>query len=324
MTPDFSVVVPTHGKRALLARTLAALRAQTYPAPRWNVVVVDDASPDDTAAWLAAEAPRWDGRLHVVSPERNVGRARARNLGAAAADGRWLLFLDDDVVAPPGLLSAHRELLGEDPRTGSIGRVVTDPALVDAPHFHYIDTRGVAKVRGGRVPGRYLVTQNTAVPRDAFRDVGGFDEGFLAYGFEDMDLGFRLEDHGVRFRPLQEPAPVHVHHHTLAEWLAKKRECGHGPLQRITANHPARLAEMRLHWVLDPPGVRPSPLLRLLRWGARTLAAPGLGALARRWPAGPAHRPRAAALHARLLDLLILSCYCQGVADHGSPHDSGS
>jgi len=316
--PEFSVVVPTHGKRALLSRTLAALRAQTYPDARWNVVVVDDASPDDTAAWLAGEAPRWGGRLRVVSPARNVGRARARNLGAAAADGRWLLFLDDDVVAPPGLLAAHREKLGEEPRTGTIGRVVTDPALVDAPHFHYIDTRGVAKVRRDRVPGRYLVTQNTAVPRDAFQEAGGFDEEFLAYGFEDMDLGFRLEDLGVRFRPLQDPAPVHVHHHTLDQWLAKKRECGHGPLQRIAAVHPHRLAEMRLHWVLDPPGVRPSPLRRLLRRSVRSLGAAMLAPLARRWPVDSDHRPRAAAAHARLLDLLILSSYCQGVAEYGS------
>ena len=43
------------------------------------LVVVDDASPDDTAAWLEGEGPRWAGRLAVVRPERNVGRARARN-----------------------------------------------------------------------------------------------------------------------------------------------------------------------------------------------------------------------------------------------------
>lgn len=317
MTPALSVVVPTHGKRELLARTLAALAEQDLDPARWNLVVVDDASPDDTAAWLAAETSRWQGRLRVVSPERNVGRARARNLGAGAADGRWLLFLDDDVVAPPGLLSAHLAALEASPGCGTIGLVVTDPELIDAPHFHYIDTRGAAKVRGDRVPARYLVTQNTAVPREAFLAAGGFDEAFLAYGFEDMDLGFRLDEHGVVFKPLRTPVPRHVHHHTLDQWLAKKRECGHGPLQRIAASRPRRLAEMRLHWVLDPPGVRAPAWLRLLRRIARGPVVPLLRACARGWPTGEAFRPRLAGAHARCLDLLVLSAYCQGVAEHG-------
>jgi len=318
VTPDITVVIPTHGKRPLLERTLAALRAQTLPPEAWNLVVVDDASPDDTAAWLEGESPRWAGRLAVVRPERNVGRARARNLGAAAADGRWILFLDDDVVAPPDLLAAHREVLGSHPDQGAIGLVLTDPALVDAPHFHYIDSRGAAKVVGDTIPARYLVTQNTSVPREAFQAIGGFDEAFRAYGFEDMDLGFRLEDAGVVFRPLRRPVPRHVHHHTLDQWLAKKRECGHGPLQRIAEIHPERLVEMRLHWVLDPPGVRPSLARRSVRFGARRLG-PVLLRFALAWPTADGRRPRLPRLHARLLDLLVLSSYCQGVAEYGSP-----
>ncbi len=137
---------------------------------------------------------------------------------------------------------------------------MTDPDLVDGPLFHYLDSRGVAKVGGGEVPARYFVTQNAAVPRETLAAVGGFDERFHAWGFEDMELAFRLEDRlGMRFLAVTAPSPVHVHHHTLSEWLTKKRECGALSLPLLAELHPGRLREMRLHWVIDRPGapVRP-------------------------------------------------------------------
>ena len=312
---DLTVVIPTHGKRPLLQATLSALHAQRLDPARWNVVVVDDASPDDTADFLREETGRWQGRLTVLRPEINVGRARARNLGAAAAAGEWILFLDDDIVAPSGLLEAHLSVLGGLRGRGTIGRVVTSPAVVDAPHFAYIDTRGVAKIGGGRVPCRYLVTQNTAVPRWAFEAVGGFDEAFLAYGFEDMDLGYRLEDAGVEFVALTEPVPEHVHHHSFEAWIAKKRECGHGPLQRIAASHPTRLGDMKLQWILDPPGAPAGRPVRGGRWLARMLLRPLLIGLLRRWPTQGSHLAFVFPVYARLMDLLILSVYCQGLSD---------
>lgn len=317
MSAELTVVIPTHGKRILLERTLAALLAQDLAPARWNAVVVDDASPDDTGAWLREQAHRWGGRLRTVSPARNVGRARARNLGAAEADGRWILFLDDDIVAPPSLLSAHLDLLGGGGEVGTIGVVQTEPDLVDAPHFHYIDSRGVAKVGGDRVPPKYLVTQNTAVPREAFLAAGGFDEAFTGYGFEDMDLGFRLEAQGVVFRPLRSPVPIHVHHHTFAEWIDKKRACGHGSLQRLAETQPERLPEMRLHWVLDRPGHRSGKAVRCLRLLGRTAVRPVLRSLLPLWPAGARHRPRWEPLYALALDALIMTTYCQGVAENG-------
>lgn len=318
-----TVVIPTRDKLPLLQRTLAALAAQTAPATDWDLVVVDDDARDGTGAWLAAARAAWGGRLTVVAPGRNVGRAAARNLGAHAATGEAVLFLDDDIVAPPDLLAAHLALLARHPGDGTIGLVRTAPELVDAPHFHYLDTRGVAKVRGQEAPARFLVTQNTAVPRAALLAVGGFDEAYRAYGFEDMDLGFRLEDAGVRFRPLRAPVPEHVHHHTLDQWLAKKRECGHGPLQQLARRHPHRLREMRLAPLFADSGGRPRrrglrPPARLLAWKLRFIAG--------HWPCGPGHRPRAFPLYARCLDLLVLTTYCLGltdpVSDHPAPGES--
>ncbi len=316
-----SVVTPTFNKRALLGRTLAALRAQVLPAgTAWEIVVVDDGSTDDTAAWLREQALPGAPSLRVVSPGVNVGRARARNLGARAAQGRWLVFIDDDIVAPPGLLAAHLELLAAHPGDGTIGYAVTEPGLVDAPHLHYLDTRGVARLGPGPAPGRYFVTQNAAVPREAFLAVGGFDEAYLGYGFEDMEVAFRLEDRaGVRFHCLPSPVPVHVHHHTLPQFFAKRRECGTVSLRLLAGTHPGRLREMSLHHVIDGPGCgRPGAGTRLLRAFLDGGGAVVLPWLLARWPQAAGHAPRARTLYFRLMNLAVLGCYRQGVRDVGA------
>lgn len=318
-----SVVIPTFDKRALLERTLAALRDQELPADAaWEIVVVDDGCSDGTGPWLRHECDRADAArsgpsLRVVSPGRNVGRARARNLGVAEARGSWIVFLDDDIVAPPGLLAAHLELLKQHPGDGTIGPAVTAPELVDAPHLHYLNTRGVARLAAGPAPARYFVTQNAAIPRAAFLAVGGFDEDFCSYGFEDMEIAFRLEDQaGVRFHCLPAPVPVHVHHHTLAQLLAKRRECGRVSLRQLAGRHPARLREMSLHHVIDAPGgPGPGVLSRCLRAWLDLGGAAAWPVFLSRWPVGPGCRPRAFALYVRLMNLTILGCYRQGVRE---------
>jgi GT2 family glycosyltransferase len=310
-----TVVIPTRDKRPLLQRTLAALLAQDAGDIAWDVVVVNDGSGDDTGEFLAGEAARQP-RLTVVSPPANVGRAAARNLGWRAATGRWILFLDDDILAPPGLLAAHLAVLASGDGVGTIGPAVTDPAIIDAPHFHYIDTRGVAKLPSGPAPGKYFVTQNAAVPRDALERIGGFDEDFSAYGFEDMDIGFRLEEAGVAFRVLPDPAPLHIHHHTLGEYLRKKRICGRSSLRQVAATHPHRLAEMRLDLLLDVPG-RPAGLgARILRAGLAGWPGRAATGLAARWPTAGS-RPWAMPLYARVMDAAVMAAYAMGLAESG-------
>jgi len=315
-----SVVIPTMNKVALLERTLDALaRQELAPDDTWEIVVVNDGSTDGTSAFLESRAVTGDVSVVVVTPPANVGRARARNLGARAAQGTWILFLDDDIVASPGLLRAHLELLEVNPDCGTIGYAVTEPDLIDAPHFHYLDSRGVARLQAGPAPCRFFVTQNAAVPRSAFLAVNGFDEDFSGYGFEDMEVAFRLEDEaGVRFLALTVPVPRHVHHHTLDQYLEKKLECGRQSLPHLARLHPGRIREMNLHYVVDVPGQRSLSLAgSLLRrfigssWGIRL---PGLMAA---WPTGAGHSPWWPSLYFKMMNLTVLCCFRQGLT--GSP-----
>ncbi len=313
-----SVVIPTFNKVALLEQTLEALfRQDVEPGSPWEIVVVNDGSTDGTGEYLQSLAGSGGMKLVVVDPPGNVGRARARNLGTRSAAGTWILFLDDDIVAPPDLLRSHLDILEKHPGCGTIGYAVTEPSLVDGPHFHYLDSRGVARLDQGPAPGRFFVTQNAAVPRQAFLDAGGFDEEFSTYGFEDMEVAFRLEDRtDVKFLTLVAPVPVHVHHHTLEQYLAKKVEAGRDSLPHLARIHPTRIREMNLHYVVDAPG-EPGPSLkvRLLRGILDSGLGGLLPGLVAAWPSGEGHRPLLAGLYFQFMNLTILHCFRKGLKE---------
>jgi hypothetical protein len=100
--PDVSVVIPTCGRLDLLACSVAAALGQHDVSV--EVVVVDDASADGTAGWLAACG---DPRVRVVRHEDRRGIGVARNSGVGAARGRWVAFLDDDDVWAPDKLASQ-------------------------------------------------------------------------------------------------------------------------------------------------------------------------------------------------------------------------
>jgi glycosyltransferase involved in cell wall biosynthesis len=304
-----SVVIPTYRKPALLARTLEALASQEGMG-EFEVVVVDDGSADETTRVL--EEARTRLPLRVVLPASNEGRARARNRGWREARGESVLFLDDDIVLEPGGLAAHATAQGRRPAVW-MGEVRTAPEVVDSSLFDYLDSQGIAKVPpGGAAPARYLLTQNVSLPRTALAAVNGFDEDFGAYGFEDMEIAFRLEDRcGLGFFRLEGARGWHIHHHSLGEYLEKKVICGRETLPRLAGLHPHRLREMQLD-LIWPPGPDSAPR----RWMARLLAVSfQLGIPSGvRGLVGRGLLPGPRWLRRRLYDYLVLAAYARGLA----------
>src|SRR5688572_25170194 len=90
MIPRFSVVIPTYNRVAPLSVVLGDIMSQSWNT--FEVIVVNDGSVDATTSQLRRSQ---DPRIRVVESE-HVGRCRARNLGADASTGEWLIFLDDD------------------------------------------------------------------------------------------------------------------------------------------------------------------------------------------------------------------------------------
>ena len=100
--PRVSVILPFYNRRETLARCVRGVLGQTFPD--WELVAVDDASDDGSAALLEAPA---DPRIRVLRHPSNRGAGPARDTAMAAAAGDWLAFLDSDDEWLPGKLEAQ-------------------------------------------------------------------------------------------------------------------------------------------------------------------------------------------------------------------------
>lgn len=115
--PKVSVIIATYNRAALLDNALESILCQTMSD--WELIVVNDASTDNTAQ-LLAEWQNKDARIHGLCTERNVGPGAARNLGFAHARGQYMAVLDDDDTAVPQRLQWQSDLLDQHPDIGLV------------------------------------------------------------------------------------------------------------------------------------------------------------------------------------------------------------
>ncbi len=224
MTPDFSVVVPTHRRPEALRDCLAALAR--LDGPSYEVLVVDDGS---TSAPEDVVAP-FRGRLALtVLRQPHAGPAAARNAGILVARGRWIAFTDDDCTPEPGWLAGFAERLTDVPDHGVGGRTVNH---FDASTFCTAQQLLVGYV--SRVPRRgagrpsFFPSNNVAFPADALRALRGFDESFPFAAGEDRDLCDRWIASGRRLAEAPQAVVRHGHALGLGDFCRLHHRYGRG------------------------------------------------------------------------------------------------
>jgi GT2 family glycosyltransferase len=274
--PEVSVVVATYNRAARLSRLLEALRAQTHPRERFEVVVVDDGSSDETGALLGREAERGELRLRVLERERNGGWAVAREEGWRAATGEIVAFTDDDCVPDPEWLAAGLRACEQQP--GAIVQGRTEPIPEEHERLHPL-VRPFTRTLSVPGPDPHFQTCNVFYSRSLLERAGGFDtEAFARVPGEDADLAWRALElgAGAAFAP-----EALVHHAILRLGPLGKLRYAAGWDLRVYARHPGlRRAyfKRRLFW-------KGSHYLLVRALVARLL--PRRMRLARAWLAGP-------------------------------------
>jgi glycosyltransferase involved in cell wall biosynthesis len=204
-----TVVVPARNAGAVLGGQLAALCAQTYEG-EWEVLVADNGSSDDTAEVALAWAKRLPA-LRVLPASGTRGPGAARNAGARVAAGDLIAFCDaDDRVMPGWLAACVRTLTNADVVAGATDITsLADPPEDETRYFHAGLFRFLPAGLGA----------NLAVRRDAFLDLGGFDEA-MRVG-EDIDFCWRSQLAGLRYADAPDALVVKRVPITTAEILRK-------------------------------------------------------------------------------------------------------
>jgi GT2 family glycosyltransferase len=234
---DVSVIIPTYNRDGLLRQTLASLQAiDLPPGITAEVIICDDGSSDGTWDTARAFAPSLNLR-YCYQADHGYRLAAARNMGIRLATGRLVLFLDCGVLCAPDLLAAHLAAHTANAAPACVIGVIhgylcpaDDPVWLQvcAP-----DERWWTRVQGlealhdrrlpvwealdydldrSAVPWAHCWGNHFSVPRQALLEVEGFDETFVGWGPEDIDLAYRLHVHGVLVRVCPNARTLHLPH----------------------------------------------------------------------------------------------------------------
>ncbi len=267
---QISVVIATHNRRDVLRRCLEALSRQTADPTLVEVVVVDDGSSDGTAEMAEAfEAPFAVRALRLPKG----GKSAALNAGIEAAAGDVCLFLDDDIVASPGLVEEHLAAHREDPTTLGIGVLRQEPPSEgdhDALAFAEIWNERYRERLDREADWADCYGANFSAPRAALAEVGGFAVDLPAV--EDLELAFRLCEAGCIARLLPDATAVHDDQKPGRRILADEERFGAWCADFVQDNPRARHRLLGWFNTLTIQEITLRRLLLTLRVPASTLA----------------------------------------------------
>ena len=208
--PRFSIVIPTYQRPEGLRNCLSGIAALTAPRHSFEVIVVDDGSAADPG--YVVDTFRGDLDLTLIRQGGNCGPAAARNAGAARAVGDFALFIDDDCIPTRDWLERLAAHLDANPGCavgGTCHNSLTESLysaaqqmLMDYLYEYYNSDAG----RAGFCP-----TNNLAVPRRAFLEMGGFDTSFRFAAGEDREFSARWAARGAGLVFVRDTPVYHQH-----------------------------------------------------------------------------------------------------------------
>ncbi|MBE9195377.1 glycosyltransferase [Synechocystis sp. LEGE 06083] len=252
----FSVVIPTYNRLPILEKCLRALEKQTFNQDLiagYEIVVVDDGSTDGTLAWLAEHRQELP---HVRPWEQDhQGPAAARNLGVKQAQGDTIIFIDSDLVVTEVFLQAHAEGLQRGKAQYNSDRVFTYGAVVNTCNF---DSPESEPYKLTDYSAAFFATGNVAIAKQWLLEAGLFDTGFHLYGWEDLELGVRLKNLGLKLVKCPRAVGYHWHPPFSLQQIPKliDQEVQRGRMGVLFyQKHPTwevrlMIQMTRLHWLL--------------------------------------------------------------------------
>lgn len=215
--PRVSILLVTYGNWDLTALCLASLQRFSGTIP-FEIIVVDNQSPDDTAQRLLAVEKSGLLPLSVVANRENRGFAAANNQAARLARADVLLLLNNDTIVTDGWMERLLEVLDGDPAVGMVGPRTNSCGNEAALGTHYATVEDMFQFaaryteahRGGSKQPDMLTLFCTAIRAPLWKEVGGLDEGYGLGMFEDDDLSMAVRRRGYKVLLCEDS---YVHHY---------------------------------------------------------------------------------------------------------------
>ena len=235
-----SVIIPAYNAGNTIADCIDALLAQDYPKEGYEIIVVNDASTDETPMILEKYEDR--GLISVVHHPENRALAAARNSGINVATGDILLFIDSDIIVLPDFIRKHMDYYANPEIFGVFSHLRPSPDIKYDKYQRYLyeSKRGVKK-HSPKNPIPYWAFLFTAssIRKSVIDQVGMFDENITHYGGEDTDFSYRIAINcpkGLFFA--REIEVFHKHYRPIGEALKNVHSFGHFVVPYLIEKHP--------------------------------------------------------------------------------------
>lgn len=216
---DISVVIPTVNRKKILRRVIEGLIKQTYPADRFEVVIVDDNSTDGTQDTVKELRQIHNNIKYIKQLPGKKGPAAANNLGIRNAAGDFILFINDDVIPDMHMLEEHMKYHNKYQNIIVQGKVINTSSLDELGKRHDGYSGGYGKLSFG-----YFTTWNCSIKKELLIKVGMFDEDFINLCWEDVELGLRLRKLGIRQKYNKKAFGYHYRSEFSMKQLGRVRE----------------------------------------------------------------------------------------------------
>jgi glycosyltransferase involved in cell wall biosynthesis len=208
-----SVVIGTYNQKETLKLVLESFFKQSLSPSEYELVVVDSFSNDGTDAMIEHLKPTC--RLNYIRQE-NQGKSAARNRGIKEAASDLILLTDADMVADPDLLEQHvktQERFGNVAVEGITYNLKKELQVKQlSPQNPDLEPYIKQRLRPlSRIKWAYFLSGNLSIRKAELIRAGGFDENFSVYGWEDIELGYRL--HQMKIPLIYNPEAINYHYH---------------------------------------------------------------------------------------------------------------
>lgn len=183
--PFVSVVIPTYNRVELLRNCLLSFADQTYPKDKFEIIVINDGSTDNTEEMVTDLMSKFQCKLKYIK-QHNQGVTRARNRGIIESEGIYIGFTSDDIIADPYWIEAAIDCFSDNDVVGVEGIIVPTVDSKITPFTHYTISLK---------PRRFLAA-NIFFKKSILDEVQRFDERFNIHVREDTDIALTVLERG--------------------------------------------------------------------------------------------------------------------------------
>lgn len=221
---DLSIIIPSYNERGSLINVLESLNKQSYNMKKVELIIIDDGSDKNLKQKLVKFKPVYKLRFKIL--KKNKGPAVARNEGLKIAKGKYILFMGDDTIANEKFIEEHINLHKKHKGIAVLGWTIWDNKIRNefmnyAERFQF----RYHTIKNQNNATYHFYGSNISLEKIWFNN-DKFSEKFKKPGVEDLEIGYRLENKGLRIVYNTKALLYHHHNYTFEQFCKRMKNLG--------------------------------------------------------------------------------------------------